>query len=124
MDDDIAVQQTNTVATKSANETTSSLHGSSKRVINRSSLSRTLVLAVPLMLKFALVLMIKFLTDLVVFPLLFTYRGTRIMKRRILKMWDRWTSSSTPPAVDSTDGNALNLENYIANGSSEISPSK
>ena len=122
MDDDIAVQQTNAVASKSVNETASSARGSSKRIINRSSLSRTLVLAVPLMLKFALVLMIKFLTDLVVFPLLFTYRGTRIMKRRILKMWDRWTSSSTPPAVDSTEGNALNLENYIANGSSESSP--
>lgn len=122
-DDDIAVQLTNSVAMKLVNETASSVDGSSKRIIKRSSLPRTLVLAVPLMLKFALVLMIKFLTDLVVFPLLFTYRGTRIMKRRIFKIWDRWTSSPTQTAVDSTNGNDLSLENYSANGSSTSSES-
>jgi hypothetical protein len=120
-DDDIATQQTNFAVTNSVNETNSSMNGSS-RTINRSSLSRTLVLAVPLMLKFVLVLMIKFLTDLVVFPLLFTYRGTRVMKRRIFKIWNRWTSSATSTTVDtgSNEEVTLNLENYVANGSSPI----
>lgn len=117
-DDDIVIQQTNLAVTNSGNETNSSTNGSS-RTINRSSLSRTLVLAVPLMLKFVLVLMIKFLTDLVVFPLLFTYRGTRVMKRRIFKIWNRWTSSST--TVDSNEEVTLNLQNYVANGSSPMS---
>ena len=120
-DDNIAVQQTNLNPAKSANETASLVDSSSKRIISRSSLSRTLVLAVPLLLKFVLVLMIKFLTDLVVFPLLFTYRGTRIMKRRIFKIWDRWTSPPTTTSDDSTEGSTLNLENYIANGSSPSS---
>ena len=115
-DDDIAVQQTNLVTTKQGNDTNTSANDSSK-LTTRSSLSRTLVLAIPLMLKFALVLMIKFLTDLVVFPLLFTYRGIRVLKRRISKIWNRWTSSPTSTAVDSTEDSTLNLENYVANGS-------
>jgi hypothetical protein len=50
-------------------------------------LARTLLLAVPLFCKFVIVLIIKFLTDLVVFPLLFLYRVARLTKRRILKMF-------------------------------------
>jgi hypothetical protein len=48
-------------------------------------LTRTLLLAAPLFCKFVIVLCIKFLTDLVVFPLLFLYRMARLVKRRILK---------------------------------------
>jgi hypothetical protein len=78
-------------------------------------------MAVPLMLKFALVLMIKFLTDLVVFPLLFTYRGARIMKRRITKIWNRWTSSPSSAPVDNTAGESLTLETFSVNGSTPSS---
>jgi len=49
--------------------------------------TRTILLAVPLFCKFVIVLMIKFLTDLVVFPLLFLYRLARITKRKILAIF-------------------------------------
>jgi hypothetical protein len=53
------------------------------------SLMRTLLLAVPLFCKFVIVLMIKFLTDLVVYPLLFLYRLARLTKRRILALFKK-----------------------------------
>lgn len=120
-DDDIAVQRTELVGAKSVDATTSSSSDSGQRANNRGSLSRTLVMAVPLMLKFALVLMIKFLTDLVVFPLLFTYRGARIMKRRMTKIWNRWTSSPNSAPVDNTAGESLTLETFSVNGSTPSS---
>jgi hypothetical protein len=49
-----------------------------------STLWRTVLLAVPLFCKFVIVLGIKFLTDLVVLPLLLLYRLARLTKRRIL----------------------------------------
>lgn len=48
-------------------------------------LTRTLFLFVPLLPKFVIVLIIKFLTDLVVFPLLLAYRFARLSKRKILR---------------------------------------
>jgi hypothetical protein len=44
------------------------------------------ILLVPLFCKFAVVLLIKFITDLVVFPLLFLYRLAGQVKRKLLKM--------------------------------------
>jgi hypothetical protein len=52
-----------------------------------SVLWKTVVLAVPLFCKFVIVLVIKFLTDLVVFPLLLLYRLARLTKRRILNFF-------------------------------------
>jgi len=54
-------------------------------------LTRTMLLAIPLFCKFVIVLIIKFLTDAVVFPLLFLYRFARITKRKIRALF---TSSS------------------------------
>lgn len=51
---------------------------SSAKEANDGSLTRTFLLAVPLFFKFVIVLIIKFLTDLVVFPLLFLYRFLRL----------------------------------------------
>jgi hypothetical protein len=48
---------------------------------------KTAALALPLFCKFAIVLIIKFLTDLVVFPLLMLYRFARLTKRRILGLF-------------------------------------
>lgn len=45
---------------------------------------KTAALALPLFAKFIIVMVIKFLTDLVVFPLLMLYRFARLTKRRIL----------------------------------------
>jgi hypothetical protein len=68
----------------------------------------------------------KLLTDLVVFPLLFTYRGARIMKRRLSKVWNRWTSSSSSSSTKATSSSndqsdIINLESYNANSSTPIS---
>jgi hypothetical protein len=116
-DDDVTAAQTNVIQTSTINATTTTSIDSPTNINNRSSISRTLVLAIPLMLKFALVLMIKFLTDLVVFPLLFTYRAVRIMKRRMFKVWNHWTSSTTTSDHESKEGTSLQLENFNANGS-------
>jgi hypothetical protein len=45
---------------------------------------KTAALALPLFCKFIIVMVIKFATDLVVFPLLMLYRFARLTKRRVL----------------------------------------
>lgn len=77
----------------------------------RGGISRTIVLAVPLMLKFVVVLLIKFLTDLVVFPLLLLYRFARRTKRRVLRLFG---------ATANDDKKAKSLEGINPNGSSPI----
>lgn len=47
------------------------------------------ILVVPLFCKFAVVLMIKFLTDLIVFPTLFVWRLARKTKRMIVGWFDK-----------------------------------
>lgn len=51
--------------------------------------TKTILLAVPLFFKFLVVLVIKFMTDLVVFPLLFSYRMCRRAKRKVLRMFNK-----------------------------------
>jgi hypothetical protein len=63
--------------------------------VSSSSVTRTLLLAVPLFCKFVLVLMIKFVTDLIVYPLLLLYRSARIAKRKVLRIFQGSSSSST-----------------------------
>lgn len=60
---------------------------SNEDTTNSGGITHTLLLAVPLFCKFAIVLAIKFLTDLVVFPLLFLYKGCRLAKRRIFALF-------------------------------------
>ena len=62
--------------------------------VDKGSKSRIL-LAVPLFCKFLIVLVIKLLTDLVVFPLLLLYRLGRRTKRRILKLFEKSESAGT-----------------------------
>jgi hypothetical protein len=78
----------------------------------RGGLSRTLVLAVPLMLKFVIVLIIKFLTDLVVFPLLLLYRFARLTKRKVLRLF----------GVTTTKDNKNSLDGITPNGASPTPP--
>jgi hypothetical protein len=115
-DDDIKAEQSNFAEVETLNKTETISFEASKSTKSPSRLWRTVVLAVPLMLKFAIVLLIKFLTDLVVFPLLFTYRGARLAKRRLFRMWNHRTSS-TGTTTDSSISSELNLENYSPNGS-------
>ncbi|GKY94781.1 hypothetical protein MPSEU_000443200 [Mayamaea pseudoterrestris] len=72
-DDDIALDETRQARTSNSQGAPS------------GGVARTLLLAAPLFFKFVIVLCIKFLTDLVVFPLLFLYRMARLVKRKILK---------------------------------------
>lgn len=55
--------------------------------LDRIGVARKAVLLVPLFCKFLLVLAIKFATDLVVLPLLWTYRLFRLAKRKTLGMF-------------------------------------
>ena len=60
------------------------------------------LLAVPLFCKFIIVLVIKFATDLVVFPLLLLYRLVRLTKRRFLKLIGKdGTSAPKAPSGES-----------------------
>jgi hypothetical protein len=47
------------------------------------------LLTVPLFIKFVAVLLIKFITDLVVFPALFLYRMAHNAKRRLLRLFKK-----------------------------------
>jgi len=58
---------------------------------------RMIFLAVPLFCKFVLVLLIKFMTDLVVIPMLFLYRQGQKAKRRLRKMFSRNSIDKTKP---------------------------
>ena len=51
----------------------------------KRSIAKTILLTVPLFCKFVIVLLIKFVTDLVVFPLLFLYRLAGTAKRTVMK---------------------------------------
>lgn len=52
-------------------------------------ITRTVLLTVPLFCKFVIVLMIKFVTDLIVFPLLWLYKLAGVVKRRILRLFGK-----------------------------------
>ena len=62
-------------------------------------LKRTLLLAIPLFCKFVVVLLIKFVTDAIVFPLLFLYRLAHITKRKI-KLLFKKKDDATPSNGD------------------------
>jgi hypothetical protein len=117
-DDDGGADQLSVTESVSPNDTiaTPGTSESSSSSSVPSSLTRSLLVAIPLMMKFALVLIIKFLTDLVVFPLLLTYRAARLTKRRIVKIWKQWTSWSGKTTESSTEID-LDVEGYKPNGS-------
>lgn len=52
----------------------------------KGGLLKILFISVPLFCKFCIVLMVKFLTDLVVYPLLILYRLAHLTKQRFLKL--------------------------------------
>eukprot|EP00980_Cylindrotheca_fusiformis_P005584 scaffold1184_cov132-Cylindrotheca_fusiformis.AAC.5 len=56
--------------------------GDGKKVEEKRT--RTVLLTIPLFCKFVIVLLIKFVTDLIVFPLLFLYRLVGLGKRKFL----------------------------------------
>ncbi len=75
-------EPTNTSSSVSSSTSSGSSTGKKE---NDGSVTRTFLLAVPLFFKFVIVLLIKFLTDLVVFPLLFLYRLLRLAFQSITR---------------------------------------
>ena len=59
--------------------------------------TKTILLTVPLFFKFLVVLVIKFMTDLIVFPLLVSYRMCRRAKRKVLGMFETKPNGETRP---------------------------
>mmetsp|Transcript_14710 Transcript_14710/g.30335 ORF Transcript_14710/g.30335 Transcript_14710/m.30335 type:complete len:180 (-) Transcript_14710:209-748(-) len=64
---------------------------------------KTALLAGPLFLKFVVVLVIKLATDLIVFPLLWTYRLARLTKNSLLKMIGRGPGPEYPNGAGPSD---------------------
>lgn len=54
---------------------------------NRNAIITALVLGPPLIAKFGIVILVKIATDLVVFPLLFTYRFLNLMKNKVVGLF-------------------------------------
>ena len=79
----------------------------------KRGITKTVLLTVPLFCKFVIVLVIKFLTDLVVFPLLFLYRLAGLAKRRILKLVGKG-----PKKDDGPNGSSAINGSSAPNGSS------
>ena len=65
---------------------------------DKPSIVKTVLLTVPLFCKFVVVLVIKLLTDVVVFPLLFLYRLAGQAKRKVLKMFTKNKLNDGEPA--------------------------
>jgi hypothetical protein len=68
----------------------------------KRGITKTVLLTVPLFCKFVIVLMIKFVTDLIVFPLLFLYRLVGLAKRRIIRLFLKG-----PKKDDAPNGSSL-----------------
>lgn len=77
-DEDVTAKTEGTESTKSE-----STQISKKEEKERNGFWTALVLGPPLLAKFGIVLLVKFLTDLVVFPLLFLYRICRLAKNKM-----------------------------------------
>lgn len=67
--------------------------------VQRVGWVRGAVIAIPLLCKLAVVLSIKFLMDLIVFPLLFLYRFLMLVQRRVATLFhpnDGYNNATTP----------------------------
>mmetsp|Transcript_42038 Transcript_42038/g.61674 ORF Transcript_42038/g.61674 Transcript_42038/m.61674 type:complete len:164 (+) Transcript_42038:39-530(+) len=54
-----------------------------------SGFKNAILMGPPLLFKFCIVLVVKFLTDIVVFPLLFLYRFVRLTKAKVLSVFGK-----------------------------------
>ena len=78
-DEDVAAKTKGAASAKSESKQVSK-----KEEKERSGFWTALILGPPLLAKFGIVLLVKFLTDLVVFPLLFLYRMCRLVKIKLM----------------------------------------
>lgn len=73
---------------------TSTSTGTPTKKKERSGFVTAMVMGPPLIFKFGIVLVVKVLTDLVVFPLLWLYRACRLIKNKVLGLLPASFSSS------------------------------
>jgi len=82
------------VDSSSAQSSASTSTGTSTKKKERSGFVTAMVMGPPLIFKFGIVLVVKVLTDLVVFPLLWLYRVCRLIKTKVLGLLPASVSSS------------------------------
>jgi len=97
-----------TTPTSTSTSTTSNSTTPNKK--QRSGLITALIMGPPLLAKFGIVLLVKFLTDLVVFPLLFIFRFCKVAKNKVLSIFSFKSNNTTI--------NGENKINGSVNGSS------
>jgi len=76
-----------------------------KKGKERSGFLTALIVGPPLIAKFAIVLMVKFLTDVIVFPLLFLYRMCKSLKNRIVGLFGK-DDAMKGDGVNGTNGSS------------------
>jgi hypothetical protein len=81
-------------AQSSASTSTGTGTGTPTKKKERSGFVTAMVMGPPLIFKFGIVLVVKVLTDLVVFPLLWLYRVCRLIKTKVLGLLPASVSSS------------------------------
>ena len=81
---DKAIEDVNGDTTSKIEDTKIIVNGSNTKAIDNDN-KIPLILLPTLLFKFTIVLIVKFATDIVVFPLLWSYRLIRLCKRRLFR---------------------------------------
>ena len=87
IDNDKAIELANGDNTTLEIEDTKIVNGNTKAIDNNNKIP--LLLLPTLLFKFTIVMLIKFATDIVVFPLLWSYRLIRLCKRKLFRFLSR-----------------------------------
>lgn len=90
------------ITTSSTDTTEETPEVNTKKKKERSGFVTALILGPPLITKFAIVLLVKFLTDVVVFPFLIFYRFVKMSKNKVVGLF---TSSSGKDGINGDDVN-------------------
>ena len=99
-----ALVSSDEVLNKTETSLTPSKQRSKKPEDGKLVLVRAALAAIPLMMKLFLVLSIKFLMDLIVFPLLFLYRFLRLVKNKTMKLFSSGSKVSGNDTFDPPNG--------------------
>jgi len=99
-DNEASTEVPSTDITTSSNDTEDTPEVKPKK--ERSGFVTAMMLGPPLITKFAIVLLVKFLTDVVVFPFLIFYRFVKMSKNKVVALF---TSSSSKDGLNGDDVN-------------------
>lgn len=101
-DNEASTEVPSTDITTSSTDTEETLEVNTKNKKERSGFVTAMILGPPLITKFAIVLLVKFLTDVVVFPFLIFYRFVKMSKNKVVGLF---TSSSGKDGINGDDVN-------------------